>query len=73
MYSLIIKIATFGHETWKLTKVPEVVFEPFFYPRGVEIEFILLYGQRFLRCRAIFKIAIFGLEIWNLKKDSDVG
>ena len=39
-----------------------------FYPWGLEVEFISLYGQRFLIHGLIFKIAIFGHETLALKR-----
>ena len=43
---------------WK--KVPDVVCEPSFYPRGSKLSLFLLYGQWFMRYGSIFKIYIFG-------------
>ncbi len=56
------EIAIFGHETWSLTKDPEVAHILSFYHRGSKMSLFSLYGERFPRYGPIFKIAIFGHE-----------
>ena len=55
-----------------MCKVPEVAHISFFYPKGVKLSSILLYGQRFLRYGPIFKIAIFGHETWQVANIPEV-
>ncbi len=49
-YRLIFKIARFGHETWPLTKVPEVAYTVTFYPRGSKLSSFSLYRQWLRAC-----------------------
>ncbi len=44
----------------------------FFLPLGSQWRLFSLYGQRFLRYRRSFKIAIFGHETWSLAKVPEV-
>ncbi len=69
-YWLILQIAIFGHEAWKLRKVPNVAYGPCFYPRGSKYSLFSFYRQRFPRYEPLFKIAIFGHDTWNLKKSA---
>ncbi len=65
----------FGHETWLLAKAPEVADTYSFYPEGLKLSLslpYLLYGQQFRRYMPIFKISIFGHEIWPLAKFPEV-
>ncbi len=59
-------IEIFRHETWPLTKVPEVAHIPSFYPIALKLSLFSLHRQWFPRYRPIFKIAIFGHETWQL-------
>ncbi len=43
----IFKIIIYGHETWNLKKVLEVVYGTSFYSGGQKLSLFLLYGQRF--------------------------
>ncbi len=45
---------------------------PLSTPKGSKLSLFLLYGQRFPRYRPIFKIAIFGLETWQVAKVPEV-
>ncbi len=72
-YLPIFKIATFGHDTWSLAKVPEVAHILSFHPRGSKLSLFSLYGQRFLRYGPIFKIPILGHdETWQLAKVPEI-
>ena len=62
----------FGHETWPLTKDPEVAHIISFYPSGSKLSLFSLYGQRFSRYRPIFKLAIFEHETWPLARVPEV-
>ncbi len=57
-----------GH--WK--QIQNVHIYPIFAPRGSKLRVFLLYGQWFPRYGSIFKIAIFGHEIWPLAKVPEV-
>ncbi len=74
---LIFALRTAVYETWAdfvgikpgiWKKVPDVAYGPSFYPRGLKLSSFSLYGQRCSKCGLIFKIAIFGHKICNLKK-----
>ena len=58
---------------WNLEyKGPKVAYVLSFHPKKSRLSLFLLYGQSFLRYGPIFKIPLFGHEIWNLKKGPKV-
>ena len=66
-YSLIIKIAIFGHEVWNLKKFQTLHMDPL-----STLSLFLLYMRPFSRYGPFFKIFTFRHEIWNLKKGPKV-
>ncbi len=57
-----------GIKLGKWPKFQKLHIHPLSTPGGSKWSLFLLYGQRFLRYRPIFKIAIFGHESWQLAK-----
>ena len=53
-YGVIFKIAIFGHETWSLTKDPEVT-HTYFLPQGGKIELILAIQAAVSKIQADFQ------------------
>ena len=49
-----------------------IIYVLSFYPRESKLILFSLYGHPFSRYRVIFKISIFGHEIWNSKKGPKV-
>ena len=66
-YVPIFKIAIFRHETWSLTKVPEVGHILSFHPREVKIELIFALWAVVSEIRADL-----GHETWPLAKVPEV-
>ncbi len=64
----VIKIVTFGHETWPLAKVPEVAHIPSSYPKGMKLSLFSLYWQRFPRYGPIFKLPYLGMKLGQWPK-----
>ncbi len=52
--------------------IPEVAHILSFYPEGLKLSLVLLYGQRFPRYGQIFKLAVFGHKTWQVAKVPDV-
>ncbi len=63
-YVPIFKIAIFRHETWSLTKVPEVGHILSFHPREVKIELIFALWAVVSEIRADFQNC--HIRAWNL-------
>ena len=54
-YATIFKIAIFGHEKWKVAKVPEVATYTLFLPQVIEIELIFALRAAASEMRAHFQ------------------
>ena len=70
-YGPFFKIALFRHIGQRSKSCTYTVFLPW-GGGGLKFSLFSVYGQRFVRYRPIFKIAIFGLETWPSAKIPEV-
>ncbi len=64
----IFKIATFGHETWQVAKVPEVAHIHSFYPKGSKLSFFLSMGSGFRDTGQVSKLPFWGMTLGKWPK-----
>ncbi len=64
----IFKIAIFGHETWRLAKVPEVAHVLSFYPKWSKLRLFSLYVRGFRDTDRFLKLPYLDVQFGNWPK-----